>query len=396
MSRSNKYIFTHLGFEPNDPGGRTLSSRSSIVASVIIVVVVFSAVGGFIFMTNPYVPAKIAVVVTEPGFGDLSMADQVLTGLHELGGDIVVDYEYFTAEDIAEAQTIIEDASGNYDLIIVIGGELTGILETVADLHPNQKYAFIGGEVVADNVYSTTFLQHEGAFLAGVLAAHVSVGDENRTATSIIGIVASVETDPTVAAMIAGFKQGVDYANLEWNLSVTLLPEEYVGSYNDSAEAQAIATSMFDPFDGAASVLFTPVRASMMGIREALFYANATWFGNNTAQPLVIAAEGDQDYFGLPNIQTRTGSSWVITSVVPRSDHAVYQVINSTLWGGFEGATLQYDLEKAGDDNETAGVTLTYSDFVNSEWTPDALWEIVEEVRLDIIAGIIPVSETYP
>ncbi len=50
-------------------------------------------------MTNPYVPAKISIVVTEPGFGDLSMADQVLTGLEELGGDIVVDIEYFTATD---------------------------------------------------------------------------------------------------------------------------------------------------------------------------------------------------------------------------------------------------------------------------------------------------------
>ncbi|MGY5871519.1 MAG: BMP family ABC transporter substrate-binding protein [Candidatus Thorarchaeota archaeon] len=374
-----------------------MSSRSSIVASVIIVVVVFSAVGGFIFMTNPYVPAKIAVVVTEPGFGDLSMADQVLTGLHELGGDIVVDYEYFTAADIAEAQTILEDSSDNFDLIIVIGGELAGILDTVADLHPNQKYAFIGGEVIADNVYSTTFKLHEGAFLAGVLAARVSIGDENRTATSVVGIIASVETDPTIQAMIAGFKQGFYHANNTWNLTITLLPEQYVGSYNDSATAETLATEMFNPFGGAASIIFAPVRASMGGIRDAMLYANATWFGNNSAQPLVIAAEGDQDYLGLPNTQTRSGNSWIITSVVPRSDHAVYQVINSTLWGNFEGATLVYDLDdvtEPGDYEIIPGVTLTLSDYINYEWTPRVFFEDLLDIRQDIIDGIITVQDS--
>ena len=63
-------------------------------------------------MTNPYVPAKIAVVMTEPGFGDNSMADQVDTGLRELGGDAVVDYDDFIAQDEAEAQTILETVSG--------------------------------------------------------------------------------------------------------------------------------------------------------------------------------------------------------------------------------------------------------------------------------------------
>ncbi len=371
-----------------------MSSRPSIIGSIIIVVLVFSAVGGFIFMTNPYVPAKIAVVVSEPGFGDLTMADQVLTGLEELGGDMVVEYQFFTAADIDEAQSVLEEhsVSAEFDLIVVIGGELTDILTTVAANYPNQKYAFIGGEVVANNVYSATFQQHEAAFLAGALAALASIGDENRTGTGIVGIIASVETDPTVAAMIAGFKQGFDYANNTLNLTVTLLEEQYVGSYNDSAEAESLATNMFDWLD--ATILFTPVRASMPGIRNAMLVANATW--NSTRQPLVIAAEGDQDYYGLPNTQTRSGSSWIITSVVPRSDLAVYRVVNSTLWNEFEGATLVYDLEKAGDDLDIAGVILTHSTFINNEWTPAWMYTLIESIRQDIINDVITVLAVYP
>ena len=370
-----------------------MSSRSSILASIIIVVVVFSAVGGFIFMTNPYVPAKIGVVVTEPGFGDLSMADQVQTGLRELGGDIVVDYEYFIAEDITEAGTILEElsVSGEFDLIVVIGGELAGELAAVASNHPTQKFALIGGEVVADNVYSTSFRQHEAAFLAGVLAALASIGDENRTGTNIVGIIGSVESDPTVAALIAGFKQGVIYANesMDLGVNITLLPEQYIGSYNDSAQAELLASSMWHPMSGNASIIFAPVRSSMLGIRSAMLIANSTYYNHTDRQPLVIAAEGDQDYLGLPDINTRTGHSWVVTSVVPRSDLAVYRVINATLWDKFEGATLVYDL--AND-----GVDLTHSEFISYEWVPMALFNELIDIRAAINNGTIAVSESYP
>ncbi len=371
-----------------------LSSRSSIITSVIIVVLVFSAVGGFIFMSNPYVPAKVAVVVNEPGFGDLSMADQVDTGLDNLAGDIVVDYTRIIATDEDNAAVILEEisASGEYDLIVVIGGELSNELQTVAANHLNQKYVFIGGEIIADNIISATFLQHEAAYLAGVLAAYASIGDANRTGTGIVGIIGSIETDPTVAAMIAGFKHGFDYANDTLNLTVTLLPEQYVGSYNDSTTAESIATNMFDASD--ATILFTPVRASMPGIRSAMILANSTW--NSTRQPLVIAAEGDQDYYGLPNIETRIGHSWIIASIVPRSDHAVYQAINATLWDRFEADTDVYDLRACGEDTDIPGVILTNSTFINPEWTPLWIFSIVESIRQDIINGVITVDATYP
>jgi len=355
-------------------------------------------------MTNPYVPAKIAVVVNEPGFGDLTMADQVAEGLDELAGDIVVDYTYFTATDEANAAVILEEISVSnvFDLIIVIGGELGNELQTVAANHLDQKYAFIGGEIVADNVISATFLQHEAAFLAGVLAALASIGDVNRTGTGIVGIIGSMEADPTVAAMIAGFKQGFDYANNTLNVTATLLPEVYVDSYNDSAEAETLATDMFDPenVDGNASIIFTPVRASMPGIRAAMLTTNTTFFtlfGNTTTrQPLVIAAEGDQDYYGLPDIQTRTGHSWIVTSIVPRSDLAVYQAINSTLWDDFAEDTDIYNLEASGEDTETPGVILTHSAFINYEWTPAWMFLLLDGLRDDIISGLIVVSTTYP
>ncbi|TFG34891.1 BMP family ABC transporter substrate-binding protein [Candidatus Thorarchaeota archaeon] len=381
-----------------------LSSRSSIIGSIIIVVIIFSGAISFVYMNSQYVPPDVAVVVRAPGFGDLSMADQVLTGIEELGGDMVVNFKYFTADNEAQAQTILEQLSASriYELIVVIGGELSNELQTVAATYSYQKYAFIGGSVVANNIFSVTFAQHEAAFLAGVLAGVVSASNTNRSGT--VGIIGSVSTDPTVIKLIAGFKQGFDYANNSLNYSITLLPAVYVGSYNDSDTAEELAKDMFDPEGDNADIIFAPVRASILGIRNAMVYANETWFCNITnREPFIIAAEGNQDYIGLPDIETRAGTSWVLTSVVPRSDLAVYRVINATLWGEFDklqGETLQYQMKNTTSfpmsSMDEIGVNLTDFEFNNRNWIPNEILQIIQSLRYDIFYGIIEVSDTYP
>ena len=383
-----------------------MSSRSSIIGSVIIVIVVFSAVTGYIYVSRQYVPPDIAVVVRAPGFGDLSMADQVLQGLNELSGEMVVNYKYFTATDEQNAQAILETLSAShiYQLIVVIGSELSDELQTVAASYSNQKYALIGGTVSAPNIYSTTFALQEASFLAGVLAGVVSASNTNRT--SIVGIIGSVETDPTVMKLVAGFKQGFYYANNTLDYSITLLPDRYVGSYNDSVTAEQLAKDMWNPTIGNASVIFAPVRASIMGIRNAMEYANKTWFCNTTnREPFVIAAEGDQDWLGLPNIETRTGSSWILTSVVPRSDVAVFRVINATLWGEFEGTTLRYRIDNSTNlpagtlpimrSMSDIGVNLTNFEYSDTDWVPNTTLELIKTIRTEIFYGTITVSETY-
>jgi len=382
-----------------------LSSRSSIVGSIIIVIVVFSAVTGYIYVSRQYVPPDIAVVVRAPGFGDLSMADQVLTGLNRLSGEMVVNYKYFTATDETNAQAILESLSAShiYQLIVVIGGELSDELQTVAASYSNQKYAFIGGSVNAPNVYSTSFAIQEASFLAGVLAGVFSA---NASRTGIVGIIGSVETDPTVMKLVAGFKQGFYYANNTLNYSISLLPDRYVGSYNDSITAEGLAKDMFNPALGDASVIFAPVRASIMGIRNAMVYANETWFGNITNRaPFVIAAEGNQDWIGLPNIETRSGDSWVLTSVVPRSDLAVFRVLNATLWGRFEGTTLRYRIDNSTNipagtlpimrSMSDIGVNLTNFEYSRT-FVMHTTLELIQEIRTEIFDGTITVSETYP
>jgi len=382
--------------EVNDLGGMILSSRSGIISSVIIVLLVFSAVGGFVFLTNQYVPSNIAVVVIDPGFGDRSMADQAYEGLYEV--EVVVSYDFRVANDVDDLETIIDNiaSNGNHDVIIVIGTEvgLAAAVDNVAAAYPNQRFGFIGGFVNQPNVASATFAYEEASFLAGALAAYLAVGNVNRT--GIVGIIGSVATDPAVAEYIDGFLQGLDYANQTLG-NVTLLPTQYVGSFNDSSVAEVLAKNMWNPAIGNASVIFAPVRASIIGIRSAMEYANLTWFCNTTNhEPFVIAAEGDQNYMGNPSIDIRSGPSWVVTSVVPRSDLAVYRIINATLWDDFLGAS-DYGGEFAsqfGGNLTNNGIGLSdMVEFQNEFWVTGAMINMTIDYRLAIINGTILLDE---
>jgi basic membrane protein A len=388
------------GIEANDIGGMILSSRSGVISSGIIVILVFSAVGGYVFLTNQYVPSNIAVVVIDPGFGDRSMADQAYEGLFQI--EVVVDYDYFEADDVADLEVTIDEiaAAHNHDLIIVIGTEV-GLAEavgTVASAYPNERFGFVGGFVDLPNVASATFAENQAAFLAGALSAHLAVDNVNRT--GVVGIIGSVDTDTTVNELIDGFLQGIDYANQTLG-NVILLPTVFIGSYNDSTTAEDYATDMWNPAIGNASVIFAPVRASINGIRLAMEYANETWFGvenGNNHEPFVIAAEGDQRYMGNPNIEIATGPSWVVTSVVQRSDLAMYRIINATLWGDFMGG-LNYGAIEPGMDADHGGTLADdqigladLEEFRDEDWVTIPMINMTTDYRLAIINGTIEVT----
>lgn len=378
--------------EVNDPGGMILSSRSGILSSVIIVILVFSAVGGIVFLSNQYVPSNIAVVVLDPGFGDRSMVDQAYEGLADV--DVVVNYDFRVADDAGDARDIMESiaVAGQHDLIIAIGEGLAGSVTDAAGNFPNQLFSLIGGvpSLALDNVVSSTFDQHQAAFLAGSIAAFLATGNVNRS--GIVGILGSVEGDTTVEGLIAGFIHGLEHTNTTYNLNVRMLPIDYVDSYNDSATAFTKAYGMFSPITGNATVIFAPVRASIIGVRTAMEQANSTHFSDITGrEPFVIAAEGNQNYLGNPNIDIATGPSWIVTSVVPRSDWAVTRTINATLWDVFPGG-LTYNYNLAGN-----GVDLSdLFEFRDDTWVTDYMLNVTADYRSAILNGSIIVSSTLP
>ncbi|NHJ13819.1 MAG: BMP family ABC transporter substrate-binding protein [Candidatus Thorarchaeota archaeon] len=311
-----------------------MSSRSGLIPAIVIVIIVFGAVGGLLFITNQYESSRVAVVTMNPGWGDMSRADQLRDGL-ELRSAAVL-YEWIDPpETTSEANTLIDNlaASGRYILIIAVGQELTDAVDSAAVAYPNQKFALIGDTIeTRNNVASVGFAMEQGAFLAGVTAATVAAGDPGH----LIGVLGTVETDDAANVLIAGFRQGVMYANESLGLSspVFLTENRWVGSFNDSETAYDMTYEYFTVTN--VSIIFAPVRGSIVGVREAIIAANHTLIENYTFRdPYVIAAENNLDYYGLPNLSVSSGRTWITTSVIATFDEAAYNIINQTLWDRF-------------------------------------------------------------
>jgi len=362
-----------------------VSSRVNLLTSLVIVIIVFGAVGGILLISNPFRPNNVMLVSLAPGRGDMSVADSAWEGMLEIAGDMALDIqtpEEFP-ETVAEARVLMEEyaAAGYYELIVVLGDELASTLQTVAGAFPTQRFALIGGQADADNIISATFAIEEAAFLGGVLAAFLAANDEDR---KNIGIIRAVRDDHDINAMIDGFLMGVEAANSTYNLDVSLINTWTIESYNNSDRARILVSSAFIFHD--ASILFTPVRASMLGVRLGMEDANRSrLYGENERMPLVIAAEMNLDYYGLPNPEIAFGRSWIATSVMPRSDFVIYDFINSTLWDEFPGGThTHYNLESG------------YVNITDLQFSNTYIMESWTNTTKDYQAAIINGTITFP
>ena len=361
-----------------------MNSRVNLLTSLVIVIIVFGAVGGILLASNPFRPNNVMLVGLAPGRGDLSVVDNAWEGLLDLQSDMALNIqtpEEFP-ETVAEARVLLEEyaATGYYELIVVLGDELAGTVETVADANPNQRFALIGGQADADNIISATFAVEEAAFIGGVLAAFLAANDEDR---KNIGIIQAVSGDHDIDAMVDGFLTGVEAANSTFNLNVSLINIWTIGSYNDSATARSLVANAFGIYH--ASVLFTPVRGSMQGVRLGMEDANRTLLFWEDRMPLVIAAEMNLDYYGLPNPEITFGRSWIATSVIPRSDFVIYDFVNVTLWDEFPGGThTHYNLE-------SGYVNITDLQFSNT-YIMEAWINATKDYQAAIINGTI----TFP
>ncbi len=359
-----------------------MSSRVNLLTSLVIVIIVFGAVGGILLVSQPFMPNNVILVSLAPGRGDLSIVDNAWEGMDELAGDMALDIQTPDEfpETVAEARILLEGyaAAGYYELIIVLGDELASTVKTVADANPTQRFALIGGQADGDNIISATFAIEEAAFIGGVLAAFLASEDENR---QNIGIIRAVSDDYDINAMVDGFLMGVEAANSTYNLNVSLLEMRTIGSYNNSALARSYVHSAFTTHQ--ASILFTPVRASMLGVRLGMEDANVTLYWQDR-MPLVIAAEMNLDYYGLPNPDIPFGRSWIATSIIPRSDFVIYDFINSTLWDEFTGMHTHYNLESG------------YVNITDLQFSNTYIMEAWTKTTRDYQAAIINGTITFP
>ena len=298
---------------------------------------------------------KIGVVFSIGGLGDESFNDAAYRGLLEAVEDFGVDYDYVEPEDIAE----MEDhqrafVEAGYDLVIAIGFLQESGLEAVALDYPNARLAIVDSEYLADmdNVASLVFKEHEGSFLAGVLAGMM-------TETGTVGFVGGMEA-PVIHNFQIGFEQGVKYANPDCEILIN-----YAGDFGDPGRGKELAVSQHER---GADIIYHAAGGTGMGVFEA-------------------AEEEDFYAIGVDENQDHIAPGYILTSMLKRVDVAVYNIIADLVKGEFNAGVHRFGL--AHD-----GVGLTDFEYTY-DIIPDSVKEELKLVKEKIIAGEIDVESAH-
>jgi basic membrane protein A len=312
---------------------------------------------------------NVGMVYATGGLGDGSFNDQAQQGLLAAADDFNVEYQETQPDEAAQFGNFQQQLAGStdpdYDLVSCIGFLQQDSLSQTAPQYPDQDFQIVDQIVDEPNVASYTFREHEGSFLAGVLATELSSMDfsaaESSTASDStnLGFVGGIES-ALIKKFEAGFKAGVKHANENFDVSTS-----YTGSFNDPTAGQEAALSMYS--SGA----------------DIVYHAS----GNTGTGVFQAAQEKGRFAIGVDRDQSVTKESYadvILASMVKRVDTAVYNAIEAKVNGEYPGGSQ----ETLGLPEE--GVALVYGQQLGSE-VPDEVQSTVADARQGIIDGDIEV-----
>ncbi len=263
--------------------------------------------------------------------------------------------------------------TGKYDLIIASGNAMREILEKVSKEYPEQKFYLFDAAVdysngAFENVYCNTFLQNEASFLAGVVAAGMTTSGalENLNEDNLVGNVLLMDM-AVINDFMVGFIEGCQYVDPDIKIN-----SAYIGGV-DAAKAKDIAMAMYQQ---KADIVFQVAASAGLGVIEAGKEQKGYVIGVDSDQAMALA-ETDPD-----------AANRILTSVLKRSDMAIYRVISMMRESGVPWGTS----EALGMEQECVGIAKNeiYEKLVTAE-----VREMVEDAEKKIASGEISVGTAY-
>ncbi|PAZ15085.1 BMP family ABC transporter substrate-binding protein [Streptomyces sp. SA15] len=261
-------------------------------------------------------------LVVNGGLGDKSFFDSAYAGLKRAEKDL--GYELKVVElgsDRTKWEPGFEDAAaaGDYDILAAGTFEVTDYIGELAPQYPDKKFWVFDAPVdysgkngtcsdKCENVYSVTFKQNEGGYLAGFLAEKLVAGKALKGAESLkkVGVMGGVKT-PLIEDFVVGFKAGFTAAG--GSGSDVLV--QYVGGdkpFGDPARGKEISTAMY----GQGAALVWPV-AGLSGL--------GTFESAVAAQRYTFGVDSDQYQTLTDQAQKNT----VVTSILKNVGNALYK-----------------------------------------------------------------------
>ena len=317
------------------------------VSWAILLLVLLSSCG----QSQPPTPQRVLHVGTilgSGGLGDRSFNDSAYAGLQEAQRQFGIRFETINyTSDEANVDQLRRLIRQDYDLIIGIGYEDAGYIETLAEEFPDHRFAVVDTVVAGDNVASIVYREQEGDFLMGVLAAML-------TESKRVGFVGGMDIS-IIRRIEGGFRQGVAYQDS--NVEVV---SDLAGTFSDPEVGKSLALAQYG---AGVDVVYNAAGRTGLGIIEA---------AKETGR-LTIGTSGDQRYLAPGN---------VVGNRPKRVDAAVLTLVEEIMNDRFAAGTRSLGLEEGG---------LALGPFDENLVTA-AMLERLEDLRQQIISGDIVVE----
>jgi basic membrane protein A len=310
-------------------------------------------------------PAPITVAVVAGGeVGDLGFIDSANDGLKRMKAELGLNTMIISNKNDSNVNLdVLISAAEQADLIFVVPGYFFDEqLKQVVPQFPEKTFVYVDGATTIPGMTSVVFMQNQGAFLAGALAALLTTRTielPKMDAAKVIGFMGGADM-PVIHDYQVGFNQGAKYAVGDINVI-----NQYAGTHFDPAKGKETALAMYG---AGADIIFQAAGPTGLGLFEA----------SKEAQKYAIGVDTNQK--GL-------AAEWVVASMRKNVGDSIFQFTQAFLAGKIKtGDVMSYGLAENGVGIDYGGVS--------PDLVPQDVKDKVAEFAKMIIDGKI-VVETY-
>lgn len=308
--------------------------------------------------------------------GDKSFFDSAERGMVKSKAELGIEYKTIEASiDPTTWESAFKDTLENeeFDIMVVGTFQMEPFLTALADSYADKKFIIYDAPVdytkcKCANVYSITYKQNEGSYLAGVYAAAMTTqAIDGMNPELVIGSVGGQEI-PVILDFMVGYEQGAKSVNKDIQII-----RQFAGSWNDPAKGKELAKAQYSQ---GADIVFQIAGGTGQGVFEAAAEDGHYAIGVDSDQATIIK---DSD----PAQAER-----ILTSMMKNVDNSLVRALKMTIEG-----TAPYGKAEALGVAE-GGVGLARND-IYEKATPDEVKAAVDAAEKAVIAGEVKVDTAF-
>jgi len=244
--------------------------KLSLISFLFIFVAIFSLTGIASAQDEAVSIAMIFPSTIDDMAWSQAMYEGVMNLQEELGEERISEISYSeNLYDAVQVGSAMREYAPNFDIVIAHGAQYQNIVDDVARDFPNTTFAYgTSYNAMHDNVYAYDPHAEEGAYIAGIIAAHV-------TESGVVGVIGPVQAGDAIKYN-TGFMQGVESVDPDIEIKVG-----YTGSFGDTVAAREMAETQISE---GADVLTGSAQQTVGAIRAAAEVEGVYWLSTDIDQ----------------------------------------------------------------------------------------------------------------